>query len=148
MFQFVFSGWVELFWAACWRRWFRFCGIKLSDVVWSRPLLQLPPLTSAPGVQQLRPSTCTPQSSLSSSSLVSVPPASRLPGAHPGPDGCLLGCDRVVFSVPVMVTMVPQLTDAPGRMTCPHCQQSIVTVTKPKNGLLTWLICGALGIFL
>lgn len=54
------------------------------------------------------------------------------------------------FSVPVIATamMAPQLRDVPGRITCPHCQQSVTTTVNYKNGLLTWLICGALGIFL
>uniref|UniRef100_A0A8D0CNK4 LITAF domain-containing protein n=1 Tax=Sander lucioperca TaxID=283035 RepID=A0A8D0CNK4_SANLU len=33
-------------------------------------------------------------------------------------------------------------------MTCPHCQNSIVTKVEYTNGLFTWLICSTLGIFL
>eukprot|EP00066_Takifugu_rubripes_P021520 XP_011610786.1 PREDICTED: lipopolysaccharide-induced tumor necrosis factor-alpha factor homolog [Takifugu rubripes] len=53
------------------------------------------------------------------------------------------------FSIPVItnVVMVPQLQDVPGRITCPQCGQSIITTVDYKNGVLTWVICGALGIF-
>lgn len=53
------------------------------------------------------------------------------------------------FSVSVAtVVMAPQLGDVPGRITCPHCHQSVVTIVNYKTGLLTWLICGTLGVFL
>ncbi|XP_024914586.1 cell death-inducing p53-target protein 1 homolog isoform X2 [Cynoglossus semilaevis] len=46
----------------------------------------------------------------------------------------------------VVVQQMP--TDAPGQMTCPRCQTTVLTKTENKNGLFTWLICGVLGVFL
>ncbi|XP_029133584.1 cell death-inducing p53-target protein 1 homolog isoform X1 [Labrus bergylta] len=47
------------------------------------------------------------------------------------------------------VVVVQQLpTEAPGQMVCAHCHNSVVTRVEYKSGLLTWLICGGLGLFL
>ncbi|XP_060941181.1 lipopolysaccharide-induced tumor necrosis factor-alpha factor homolog [Limanda limanda] len=46
----------------------------------------------------------------------------------------------------VVVQQVP--TEAPGQMICPRCQKTVLSQTEYKNGLLTWMICGILGVFL
>uniref|UniRef100_A0A3B5JUV9 LITAF domain-containing protein n=1 Tax=Takifugu rubripes TaxID=31033 RepID=A0A3B5JUV9_TAKRU len=68
---------------------------------------------------------------------------------YPGPPLGVNQDQPECFSIPVItnVVMVPQLQDVPGRITCPQCGQSIITTVDYKNGVLTWVICGALGIF-
>ncbi|XP_035516432.1 lipopolysaccharide-induced tumor necrosis factor-alpha factor homolog [Morone saxatilis] len=51
---------------------------------------------------------------------------------------------------PVTQTVVVQQlpTDVSGQMMCPRCQIHVVTQVRYRNGMLTWLICGTLGILL
>ncbi|XP_015799281.2 lipopolysaccharide-induced tumor necrosis factor-alpha factor homolog [Nothobranchius furzeri] len=53
---------------------------------------------------------------------------------------------HVVHPVNQVVVVQQGPTNCPGKMLCPHCQTTVVTVTKHKPGLLTWIICGSLGI--
>ncbi|XP_029706581.1 lipopolysaccharide-induced tumor necrosis factor-alpha factor homolog isoform X1 [Takifugu rubripes] len=55
----------------------------------------------------------------------------------------------VVHAQPVItsVAMMPQLQDVPGHITCPQCGRSGITRVNYKCGVLTWVICGVLGIF-
>ncbi|TNN69457.1 Lipopolysaccharide-induced tumor necrosis factor-alpha factor [Liparis tanakae] len=55
---------------------------------------------------------------------------------------------QIVQQVNQVVVMQKLPSDVPGHMTCPHCGNTVVTQVEHTSGLLTWLVCGVLGIFL
>ncbi|XP_044202242.1 LITAF domain-containing protein-like [Thunnus albacares] len=74
------------------------------------------------------------------------------PGPQPGFPGqpvYLYNPQQPQIIQPVaQVVMVQQLpTDAPAEMVCPTCRNTIITKIEYRNGFLTWLLCGLLGIF-
>ncbi|XP_038548058.1 LITAF domain-containing protein-like [Micropterus salmoides] len=48
----------------------------------------------------------------------------------------------------VVVVQQQPPSDVPGQMQCPYCQTNVVTKVEHKNGTLTWLICGVLGVLM
>uniref|UniRef100_A0A3B5KL62 LITAF domain-containing protein n=1 Tax=Takifugu rubripes TaxID=31033 RepID=A0A3B5KL62_TAKRU len=68
------------------------------------------------------------------------------PGPAPPPPG-YQGVYFVCFSSVTHVVVSPALHDVPGQTLCPHCQQTVITRTEPTAGLMTWLVCAALGFF-
>ncbi|RVE75785.1 hypothetical protein OJAV_G00002470 [Oryzias javanicus] len=55
---------------------------------------------------------------------------------------------HVTHQVAPMVVVQPLPTDAPGQMHCPHCKNTVVTKTEYKVGMLAWIICGVLALFI
>ncbi|XP_041085286.1 LITAF domain-containing protein-like [Polyodon spathula] len=49
----------------------------------------------------------------------------------------------------VMAAVITQpLSDVPGQTLCIHCQQQVLTTIEHKAGLLTWVVCGTICLFL
>uniref|UniRef100_A0A674P4S0 LITAF domain-containing protein n=1 Tax=Takifugu rubripes TaxID=31033 RepID=A0A674P4S0_TAKRU len=53
----------------------------------------------------------------------------------------------VVVQAPPTVVQAQPLQDVPGHITCPQCGRSGITRVNYKCGVMTWVICGVLGIF-
>uniref|UniRef100_A0A3Q4BZZ0 LITAF domain-containing protein n=1 Tax=Mola mola TaxID=94237 RepID=A0A3Q4BZZ0_MOLML len=69
------------------------------------------------------------------------------PGIQPGKNSLQLVLG-VFITVNQVVTIQPLPVDASGQMMCANCQCTVVTRVEYRTGLLTWLICGILGIFI
>ncbi|XP_077936583.1 lipopolysaccharide-induced tumor necrosis factor-alpha factor homolog [Gasterosteus aculeatus] len=55
---------------------------------------------------------------------------------------------QVVQPVNQVVVVQPNLTDTSRQKMCPNCRNTGMTQLRYINGMLTWLICGVVGIFL
>ncbi|XP_047194111.1 lipopolysaccharide-induced tumor necrosis factor-alpha factor isoform X4 [Hippoglossus stenolepis] len=53
---------------------------------------------------------------------------------------------QIIQSVNQVVVVQNLPTEAPGHMICPHCQITVLSHIKYKNGMLAWLICGLIGL--
>ncbi|XP_031720718.1 cell death-inducing p53-target protein 1 homolog [Anarrhichthys ocellatus] len=49
---------------------------------------------------------------------------------------------------PVVVIMQSQLTDVPGQIMCPYCQNIVITQIGYVTGSYTWMIFGILAVFM
>ncbi|KAG7223777.1 hypothetical protein INR49_026460 [Caranx melampygus] len=54
---------------------------------------------------------------------------------------------QVLQPVQQVVVVQPNPTDASVQMVCPRCQNTVVSRVEYKVGVLSWMICGILGIF-
>uniref|UniRef100_A0AAQ4RMQ4 LITAF domain-containing protein n=1 Tax=Gasterosteus aculeatus aculeatus TaxID=481459 RepID=A0AAQ4RMQ4_GASAC len=54
---------------------------------------------------------------------------------------------QVVQPVNQVVVVQPNLTDTSRQKMCPNCRNTGMTQLRYINGMLTWLICGVVGIF-
>ncbi|XP_024115136.1 cell death-inducing p53-target protein 1 homolog isoform X1 [Oryzias melastigma] len=97
---------------------------------------QQPPPQGHPGPYQHPP----PQGQL-------APYQQPPPQVHPPPQQQLQQVN-VTHNVTPMVVVQAMPTDAPGQMHCPHCKNTVLTKTEHKVGMLTWIICGVLGVFI
>ena len=53
-----------------------------------------------------------------------------------------------VAAVLMISNPLPYFGESPVNMTCPHCNDNIITVTRYETGMLTWLACGGICLFM
>ncbi|XP_028978180.2 LITAF domain-containing protein [Esox lucius] len=71
------------------------------------------------------------------------------PGIHPSTPQYGMAQPGVAPGMTPVVVVQQQLPrDVPGQMTCPQCRVQVLTESTHTSGLLTWVVCGALGLFL
>ncbi|TKS69060.1 Cell death-inducing p53-target protein 1 -like protein [Collichthys lucidus] len=77
------------------------------------------------------------------------PPPPEMPAPpYPGPPTGVYQPQPTVQLANHVAVVQHLPTDCPTQMMCPHCQTSVLTRTEYRNGMLTWLICGLIGLFL
>ncbi|XP_048051996.1 lipopolysaccharide-induced tumor necrosis factor-alpha factor homolog [Megalobrama amblycephala] len=89
-----------------------------------------------------------PQTTVVTSNIQMTQPSGMGPTTVYNQQPVMSTVPQTVQSAPAQVTVVipPRLTEVPGQMKCPHCQQQVVTETTYINGMMVWVICGSLGI--
>ncbi|XP_077101986.1 lipopolysaccharide-induced tumor necrosis factor-alpha factor homolog [Siphateles boraxobius] len=116
------------------------------------PLPQQPSVMSSSVSQTVQSSFMAPQP-MSSSTVTQTVHSSSMPAVAPmviyNQQPVMSTVTQMVQSAPGPASVViipPRLTEVPGQMRCPYCQQQVVTETTYIYGTMVWVICGTLGI--